>query len=324
MGSDHVSNVLIAPLALAWPNIPTLRGHNHRGGPSSLHKGLGHCGNLRKLVSRRLWLNQDPVCSGLLLLTSFGCGRCGGDCGPLLIPKGLPGLPVLFRDVAMGEAAEGDGGVFTVEVRNVNLLILLGIEDGEDLSIRIKSHPIRLNSTGSAGDAANIRMRAIVAANVGALDLAVFPWRCICETDASFRCRSIGLVRLPSLAGLFGVALDLLVLLPLGLDLLGVLVFHVLGDHGPGQDRMTTRVLEGFDLAAVQAVAILGVFAFLVLGLLDAVLVQRAFGAGQASGILVAPDGTTGPVVLRSVGTQLFALASGHDGGGGTGSLRRL
>lgn len=169
-------------------------------------------------------------------------------------------------------------------------------------------------------------MRAIVAANVGALDLAVFPWRCICGTDASFRCRSIGLVRLPSLDCLFRVARALLVLLPLGLDLLGVLVFHVLGDHGPGQDRMSTirGVLEGFDLAAVQAVAILGVFAFLVLGLLDALLVQRAFGAGQASGILVGPVGTTGPVVLRSVGTQKFALASGHDGGGGTGSLRRL
>lgn len=39
----------------------------------------------------------------------------------------------------MGEAAEGDGGAFTVEVKNVNLLILLGIEDGEDLSI--KSNP---------------------------------------------------------------------------------------------------------------------------------------------------------------------------------------
>ena len=79
--------------------------------------------------------------------------------------------------------------------------------------------------------------------------------------------------------------------------LLGVLLCDVLGDHGPGQDRWKNT------LPPSRRSRYWVIF--------YAVLVQRAFGASEASGSLVRPILTADLAVLHLVDAQRLAI--GHD-----------
>mmetsp|Transcript_11374 Transcript_11374/g.26766 ORF Transcript_11374/g.26766 Transcript_11374/m.26766 type:complete len:467 (-) Transcript_11374:1524-2924(-) len=306
VGSDRVGDMLIVLLTLVLCDEHTLRGHPQGAGRHTINEGLGLLGDLRELGGGCLGLNPDRIGNALLALALVNDSDSGGDSLPFLLPESLPRLVVLLFDIIDGKTTKGDSRVLVVEVGDCNLFVLLRIEDGPDPpGFRIEGRSERIDGAVGTGNAADAPTGHIVAAGNNALGLPMLPLGCIGWAFRPLRRWSIYFASLPSPHCLLRVAIALLVLLPLGLHLVVLVSWYVLGNHRPRQDRVPVEGILELLSQAVDTVDVLRVLA-VHLALVDAGLAQRAFGAGQEGGVLVGSvlaPGFVARIVVDAVGS---------------------